>query len=464
MNIFGETPSGAVDGLNAAFVLANTPTAGTVSVYLNGARQAITTDYTFAGATITFVSAPLVGSILLADYSYLTTGSMSVGGGLTVSDAIASMQSETSTIGQRISEYDFMLALNRANKHFMTGYKMPTTEREQDFRTFSGVYEYPLPSDFAGIIPLRRPMGSESPDFSHETPRGISRWPYGRKTALKHNRGTPYLMVLDSEGSSLPLHNCDSLTDNGTWAVTGDGSGLVLDKQVYQEGTGSLKFTVTGSGGTTTLTNPALDFTLDITDYLNNGWVFCNLQCPASNTSAVASVEIRLGSSATDYYSITATTRFRGDTIYGGWGLVGGDISDATTTGTPTDTAISYVKVIVSNPVTGGNGAYRLDDIFLGQTTYYQMPYYSSENIQDTTGAYKENITVTSDVILCPVEFKEAYIYKALHVLAVERLQDAGLANFFLGELREKEPSLKSKYPVQESKPSTNYYSRVGKF
>lgn len=65
-----ETPGGAVNGTNTAFTLANTPTAGSVHVYRNGVLQALTTDYTIAGTTITFVSAPLTGNIIRASYRY----------------------------------------------------------------------------------------------------------------------------------------------------------------------------------------------------------------------------------------------------------------------------------------------------------------------------------------------------------------------------------------------------------
>lgn len=68
--VFGETPSGLINGANAAYTLANTPTAGTVQVYKNGLRMnaGAGNDYTISGVTITFASAPPLGSILLADY------------------------------------------------------------------------------------------------------------------------------------------------------------------------------------------------------------------------------------------------------------------------------------------------------------------------------------------------------------------------------------------------------------
>ena len=67
-----ETPSGIINGANAVFTLAHTPSpAASLKVYLNGAFQtAAGEDYTLATATITFVNAPLSGSVLRVFYKY----------------------------------------------------------------------------------------------------------------------------------------------------------------------------------------------------------------------------------------------------------------------------------------------------------------------------------------------------------------------------------------------------------
>lgn len=65
-----ETPSGSINGSNTAFTLANTPTAGTLKVYLNGLRlkSGAGNDYTLSTATITMTTAPVSGDVLLVDY------------------------------------------------------------------------------------------------------------------------------------------------------------------------------------------------------------------------------------------------------------------------------------------------------------------------------------------------------------------------------------------------------------
>jgi len=66
--VFNETPSGTINGTNATFTLANTPTSGTVRIYLNGLRQKLTTQYTLSGGTITMLNIPGTGDDLIVDY------------------------------------------------------------------------------------------------------------------------------------------------------------------------------------------------------------------------------------------------------------------------------------------------------------------------------------------------------------------------------------------------------------
>lgn len=70
--VFGEVPTGTIDGANATFVCASTPTAGTQCFYKNGIRQNVGAglDYTFATATATFLAGniPQTGDVILVDY------------------------------------------------------------------------------------------------------------------------------------------------------------------------------------------------------------------------------------------------------------------------------------------------------------------------------------------------------------------------------------------------------------
>lgn len=64
-----ETPTGAVNGSNVTFTLANAPLSNTECVYLNGLLQEPgANDYSIATNTITFVTAPATGDRLRVNY------------------------------------------------------------------------------------------------------------------------------------------------------------------------------------------------------------------------------------------------------------------------------------------------------------------------------------------------------------------------------------------------------------
>lgn len=67
-----EVPSGSINGSNATFTLAHTPSAGTECIYLNGMRlfPGAGNDYTISSATITMLVVPVTGDRLTADYQY----------------------------------------------------------------------------------------------------------------------------------------------------------------------------------------------------------------------------------------------------------------------------------------------------------------------------------------------------------------------------------------------------------
>jgi hypothetical protein len=67
--IYGEIPTGTVNGANKAFTTANTYRPNQLSVFLNGVRQRRTNDYTeTSNQAFSFVVAPVLGDILTVDY------------------------------------------------------------------------------------------------------------------------------------------------------------------------------------------------------------------------------------------------------------------------------------------------------------------------------------------------------------------------------------------------------------
>lgn len=93
--VYEETPSGTVNGSNTSFTIANTPVSGTFILYRDGQRIAGGgADYTLSGTTVTFVTAPVTGSVLRCDYQL----SLSVAGNADTLDGYHA--NATPTVGQ----------------------------------------------------------------------------------------------------------------------------------------------------------------------------------------------------------------------------------------------------------------------------------------------------------------------------------------------------------------------------
>ena len=64
-----ETPTGTPNGALTTFTINHAPSpVSSLKVYVDGQRKKLTTDYTFSGTTITFLSAPLTDSIITVEY------------------------------------------------------------------------------------------------------------------------------------------------------------------------------------------------------------------------------------------------------------------------------------------------------------------------------------------------------------------------------------------------------------
>jgi len=68
--VWGETPSGVIDGVNRDYTSANAFIIHLLAVYLNGLRQKYPDDYSETGSqSFRFNSAPLPGDSLSIDYT-----------------------------------------------------------------------------------------------------------------------------------------------------------------------------------------------------------------------------------------------------------------------------------------------------------------------------------------------------------------------------------------------------------
>ena len=377
---------------------------------------------------------------------------------LEVSDAISRIQQELNQVGQQVDDSDIKMYLSDAVEYFSTTYAFPTAKRFFDTLFFARVRQIGVPEDFGTVIEPQRPPSLRSPRFMNQTSRELTHWPYGCKISVEYEGETPYLDVVYDELFAFDLSSCDDTTGV---TISGDGSNLTLDNMIYTEGTGSLRFVVTPSTGQTVLTFTGLG-PIDVTEFLTKNWNFLDLIAPSTNTVDFTSIVLRIGNDASNYYEMTATTRYRGDGIGEGYGQIGIDFTASTETGSVTDTNIIWMQVVLNHGTTGVGGVYHIDNIFSAQGAYFQIPYYSLYNILAGGTTRTNVIEETTDVIMLPRDCNGAVIYKTLELIASSpNVKDESFANYAARELTPKEALLRTLYPLERSLVQSQWYKKT---
>lgn len=288
---------------------------------------------------------------------------------------------------------------------------------------FNSVYEIPAPGDIKGdsIIDIS-PIRDRSSQLSW---RKTNQEEFDR---LKDSSGEDlFAMSQESQYKKILINNsfdskktvlneCDSITANGTWAASGDISGLANETYDYLSGSGSLRFLVTYSSGSGLLTNSTMA-SVDLTDYLNKSTLFFSVKVPShqDGIEGFNRFKIRFGSSAANYYELEATAQFSGDRLRGGWNLVSAAWTSqlATIVGSPNVAAITYARVELQVTSSVATDIWYLDQLSFITGSFCNVSYYSKDYWVDTSGAPLQNSEVDSDYISADDDEKEMYLYCA---------------------------------------------------
>lgn len=264
---------------------------------------------------------------------------------------------------------------------------------------YDRVYDYSLPSDFKAISDLNKQVNryerSDNSSLTKKFGREFNNQKQDNQFTLVWENGTQYMRFSKNINSPLVIDKMDSLTENGTLAVGGNASGLVLDTLNYVAGNGSARATI-------------------------------------SNSGAIQSVALYIGENNSNYYLKTITTGHF-ESFKAGWNLLRFDLSSSSLTGTVDTASINYYKILVT--YNSGQTAYfektltsaidmsdnyfidgavftyvnfdstsslalmRLDNLTANLGTLFDISYYSNALFRDTSGNWITIPTVDTDII-----------------------------------------------------------------
>lgn len=338
-------------------------------------------------------------------------------------------------------------------------YNLPWARRVTSLLVYTGVYEYAVPSDYRNIIAPEKPISEEERDdawFLFQTQKSFARNQNSRNDlAVSYHRETPFFNIRydDTALSNIILHDMNDVDADGTWSVSG-ATGLTEDKNVYRQGSTSIRFNV-AAAGTVTLTNSTFTArNLDSDSHTNRSKVFVWLFLPVTG---VTSVELRWGSSASAYWSRSVTANHDGSSFDVGWNLLGFEWNGATETGTVDETAITYLRVSLSNA--GAGNGYRVDHIVSRMPKEFDLNYYSKHVIKAIDNTYKEFITANDDSILGDTEYEDCSVFYAVRQAARYTIKDADLAALAGADFETAFAALKVRHPNMAPKVQHTYMS-----
>lgn len=361
---------------------------------------------------------------------------------------------------------DTQVTMNRAIRKVLSDMDLRSSKRYSTLspNMFSTNYDYTAPSDLKGekIIDLRKQVNRNSfekwslvDDDEFDRKKGITSY----RVAVRDENFSKVLRINGVEGTtSIVLNRFDSLTGNGTWTASGDASNITLDTGDFISG-GAFNFD-TATGGTTAILSTSDMTQVDLSDYDEQGSIFMWVFVPDTFTLAsLTNFILRWGNDSSNYWSKTVTTANDGLAFKAGWNLLRFDWSSATETGTVAPATIDYIHfTITKSGAQAADTDWRIDELVFKKGALYEVVYYSKYGWQTTAGAYIEESTTTTDLVLGDTDEIEGLAIKCAEFAAQELKEYEDMKMHKL-DYEEWKRSYEADYPSEALKKSRNYGS-----
>lgn len=307
----------------------------------------------------------------------------------------------------RISAADALIITNEAAREVTSDIDLRSMKRKSSLSPFlfDDIYDYSCPTDLKGIsiIDIKPQVNrAETYKFTLTTPEefDLKKSSENNLCAFSDDSFTRKLKIsAEISDDTLIVSTLDSTTANGgTWAGYGDGTNLTADSDYYVKGSASINWDINADGGTTAgIYNNDIN-TFDITDYIANGAMFSWVYL--SDKTDVTNFIIRIGSSASVYYTKTVTTTNEGCSFVNGWNLLRFDFSSATQVGTVDLDGCDYCAVYMTKDSGKTSETdFRFDHLMCKRGEYHDIIYQSIYPFQSSTGTWKIDSDATTDYI-----------------------------------------------------------------
>jgi hypothetical protein len=298
-------------------------------------------------------------------------------------------------------------------------------------------------------------------EFFLVPPAQFATMPQKGMIAIKDFNGTRVLMANSNvDSKTLVVSELDSfVSGGGLWQLFGDAQFLGDDDSDFIKGAGSLTFDLSAAGGTTAgIFNSSIN-SVDLSNYLGGTSSFF-VWAKINSVTGLTNYKLRYGSTASDYYTLTVTTRADGTAFTTGWNLLRFDITNALAvqTGAPNETALTYFALYMTKLGSKiSETDYKFDYLVLKKGVIHNVDYYSKCGWTTSAGAYIENSTVDSDLLVADKDEYDLLVAKGREIAGFEVKEfDASAASAL--NFKDKKKDYQMRNPSEAKIMSSSYH------
>lgn len=352
---------------------------------------------------------------------------------------------------------DVRALINRAVRETFSEIDLRSAKRRSTISPglYGQVYNYAKPADLKGsaicdiIQQVKRKeefylVNNEEFDVRKEFDKGM--------VAIDDRDKIGLLRIsIDNNTQEVILDDMEVTTG---WTAAAGASNLAVDSYNFVNGSASLSFDLDASGATATLTKSTLT-AADLTSEENHE-IFLYVYIPL--TTLLTSFTLKWGSSASDYWSATSTTTHEGLAWQTGWNLVR-FTWPASATGTPDVTDITYAQLTINRAAgfAASNG-WRVDYLVARVGEMHDVLYYTKYGWNTSAGAYLENSTADTDVVVADTEEFDLIVQKASTLAAPSLRLEVNEKKEISDKWKEVKENYKMSYPSEKMLFTSSYH------
>lgn len=354
---------------------------------------------------------------------------------------------------------------DRAARQLLQDMDPQETKRTVEFvrPIFNGVFDYPIAADVKGnkLVDIRpqvrrlpRDIWSQAYNQAFDVAKG-NVFSLANMFTMNFNTGVKTIRI-DAPFLNAPvaLNLAESVDVNGTWQAGGTASGLETNNTNFVIGSGSLQFDATAGAAYVEVSDMA---SVDLSNVVNQSSLFCWVYVP--DGSDLTSVQLRWGSSSGAYYALTVTETQQDVAFANGWNLCQFEWSQASTTGSPDASDITYLRVTLNLTASAAGCLVNGIESVLGTVMEYE--YYSKYLFRDaSTGAFQERVTDDSNLINLDTDSYNVFFNKLAEFAAQQQqgTDAAGDVAYFRDEYGRGLARYQAMYKSEVQKPQSVYY------